>query len=194
MLRKLIAAVVVIAACGTVTAVAVAYASNRHGDLDAVKKATDKYHSLATAQRADYDRFVDTAGIACIDMPGMGAMGVHYVNGGLVGDGAINARTPEALVYAPDKAGKLHLAALEYLVLKDAWDTNHHAPPSLFGQQFMLTASPNRYGLPPFYSLHTWVWKHNPAGTFAMWNPKVDCSTAHDHPPATPGPPRDGPH
>jgi hypothetical protein len=45
----------------------------------------------------------------------------------------------------------------------------------LFGQMFQLTDAPNRYGLPPFYSLHAWIWKDNPAGTFEMWNPNVHC-------------------
>jgi hypothetical protein len=45
----------------------------------------------------------------------------------------------------------------------------------LFGQRFNLTDAPNRYGLPPFYSLHAWIWQENPAGTFAMWNPSVHC-------------------
>ena len=31
------------------------------------------------------------------------------------------------------------------------------------------------YRLPAFYSLHAWIWKHNRAGTFAMWNPQVSC-------------------
>src|SRR5215216_6536731 len=45
------------------------------------------------------------------------------------------------------------------------------APPNLFGQDFNFTDTPNRYGLPPFYSLHAWVWKSNSAGTSEMWNP-----------------------
>ena len=49
------------------------------------------------------------------------------------------------------------------------------APPSLFRHEFNFTDAPNRYGLPPFYSLHAWVWKDNPAGTFEMWNPTVHC-------------------
>lgn len=23
--------------------------------------------------------------------------------------------------------------------------------------------------------LHAWIWKHNPSGTFAEWNPNVRC-------------------
>jgi len=39
----------------------------------------------------------------------------------------------------------------------------------------MLTPADNRYRLPAFYSLHAWIWKHNPKGTFEQWNPQVHC-------------------
>jgi len=52
-------------------------------------------------------------------MPPIGAMGVHYVNGTLVGTPAVLLRHPEALVNAPEH-GHLRLAALEYVVLKSA--------------------------------------------------------------------------
>ena len=42
----------------------------------------------------------------------------------------------------------------------------------------MLTPADNRFGLPAFYSLHAWVWKHNPRGVLDMWNPKVRCPAA----------------
>ena len=54
----------------------------------------------------------------------------------------------------------------------------HTLPPSLFGQEFELVATPNRYGLPPFYELHAWLWKHNPSGMFNDWNPRVSCDFA----------------
>ena len=41
----------------------------------------------------------------------------------------------------------------------------------------MTTQSPNRYGLPTFYSLHVWIYRHNPVGMFQMWNPNVHCPT-----------------
>ena len=179
MLRKLVAAALALTVTGA--AAGVAYASNDHGDLARLKQATAKYHNLTTAISAGYGKFVDINGIACIDMPGMGAMGVHYVNGGLVGDGEINALTPEAVIYEPGEHGSLHLAAVEYVVLKAAWDAKHSSPPTLFGQQFNFTAAGNRYGLPDFYSLHVWVWKHNPAGTFNMWNPNVHCNSGDGH-------------
>jgi hypothetical protein len=49
-------------------------------------------------------------------------------------------------------------------------------PPSLFGEDFHATAAGNRYGLPPFYALHAWVWRHTMM--FADWNPTVSCANA----------------
>jgi hypothetical protein len=113
-------------------------------------------------------------------MPGMGAMGIHYVNGTLVGDDRVDPLTPEAVVYEPDGDGHPHLVALEYVVFKSAWDAHHKGKPKLFGQTFTLTPDGNRFGLPAFYSLHAWLYKHNPAGTFAMWNPRVTCPPGDD--------------
>ncbi len=83
---------------------------------------------------------------------------------------------PEALVYAPNAAGQLKLAALEYVVIKDAWDATHASRPSLFGRSFDLTPFPNRFGLPAFYSLDAWVWEPNSDGLLEPWNPRVHCS------------------
>jgi hypothetical protein len=47
--------------------------------------------------------------------------------------------------------------------------------PELFGHKFELLGANNRYGLPPFYELHAWIWKHNPRGMFDDWNPRVVC-------------------
>ncbi len=144
---------------------------------------TVRYHDIGAAKADGYGLLKDAKGIACIEMtpmPGMamGAMGIHYVKGSLVGDGAVNAATPEAVVYEPEPDGRLRLVALEYVVFQADWDAAHNAPPSLFGQQFNFTPAGNRYGLPAFYSLHAWIWKHNPSGMFSMWNPDVSCAAA----------------
>ena len=99
-------------------------------------------------------------------------MGIHYVNGGLVGDDVLDARTPEALVYEPH-GKKLRLVALEYIVFADTWKSV--APPAMFARTFDYVGSPNRYGMPPFWALHAWVHKKNPNGTVMAWNPRVDC-------------------
>ena len=93
--------------------------------------ATAKYNSLNLAKKSGYSILADAAGITCIDEPGMGAQGVHYVKGDLVNDPAIDAKHPEALVYAPDRHGGLHLAALEYVVIKADWDA--HTSPAASG-------------------------------------------------------------
>ena len=69
----------------------------------------------------------------------------------------------------------MSLVALEYVVIQSVWDGAHSGVPELFGQKFMLTPAGNRFGLPAFYSLHAWIWKHNPKGTFEAWNPQVHC-------------------
>jgi hypothetical protein len=149
------------------------------GSLDRAKSSTLQFRSLTAARAAGYGLLKDKNGIVCIadSMPGMtmGAMGVHYAKSSLVGDGKLDVTTPEALVYEPVAGGKLRLAALEYVVLKAAWDAHHTSDPSLFGHRFNETYGGNRFGLPAFYSLHVWLYKTNPSGEFAMWNPRVHC-------------------
>lgn len=105
-------------------------------------------------------------------------MGTHWVNGALVGDTVLDPMRPEAIMYETKRNGTMELVGVEYIVFQAAWDAEHAEPPMLFGEMFHLTTAPNRYGIPAFYALHVWAWKHNPAGTFANWNPKVSCKHA----------------
>jgi hypothetical protein len=143
--------------------------------ISAAKAATAKYRKLANAKADGYAKLKDAKGIACIDQPGEGGMGVHFVSGDLVGDSAVKARTPEALVYEPKSGGRKRLVALEYVVFQEGWDKAHGKRPRLFGHRFSLVPAGNRYGLPAFYELHAWVWKKNPSGKFYEWNPRVSC-------------------
>jgi hypothetical protein len=79
------------------------------------------------------------------------------------------------MVYAPARDGRLRLAAVEYVVFQDKWEASHDGVPSLYGRDFELVEAGNRYGLPPFYELHVWLWKPNPNGMFDDWNPRVTC-------------------
>jgi hypothetical protein len=101
-------------------------------------------------------------------------MRIHYVNGDLVGDGKLDVARPEALMYEP-RAGKLELVGVEYIVMAAAWDAANKMPPTLMGQVFNYSPSPNRYGIPAHYALHVWAWKANPQGAFVDWNPTVSC-------------------
>lgn len=135
-----------------------------------VRKATDRYQDVAAATAAGYALF-----LGCVSSPQGGAMGIHYVNSTLVGDGKLDASRPEALMYEP-RGGKLELVGVEYIVIASAWDAANKTPPTLMGQLFHYQTAPNRYGIPAFYALHVWAWKHNPHGMFVDWNPRVSCA------------------
>jgi hypothetical protein len=64
-----------------------------------VRRATDRYQDVSAATAAGYSLF-----LGCVSSPTGGAMGIHYVNGELVGDGKIDAGRPEALIYEPKGA------------------------------------------------------------------------------------------
>jgi hypothetical protein len=134
-----------------------------------VRDVTRPFLDVSNATAAGYAPF-----LGCVSGPQAGAMGVHYVNGTLVGDGQLDANRPEALMYE-QKNGRLRLLGVEYIVMAAAWHANHTDPPTLGGQVFHYNASPNRYGLPAFYELHVWAWRDNPSGTFADWNERVTC-------------------
>jgi hypothetical protein len=174
--RARIALVSVLCAAVVVPTVAgLASAGNEHSLAAVTKSATARYHDVGVAEADGYALFRDAAGIACIDNQPVGGMGVHYAKGSLVGDIELDPMRPEALVYAPNAAGELKLAALEYLVFAGPWDAAHAAPPSLFGTTFNFTPSPNRFGIPAYYSLHAWVWRPNSDGLLQPWNPRVRC-------------------
>jgi hypothetical protein len=142
--------------------------------LHDLRQATAPFHDLANAGAAEYGLFTDAAGLACIaDTGGRGAMGVHYVNGALVGDGVVDPLHPEALLYTETDEG-MRLTGVEYVVFVDAWGADRR-PPELFGHEFHRVPEGNRYGIPAFYELHVWLWYDNPSGTFEDWNPRVHC-------------------
>jgi hypothetical protein len=134
-----------------------------------VRQATHAFQDVNAAMAAGYS----SAG-SCVSGPEVGAMGVHFANGSLVGDGELDAAQPEILVYE-QRNGRLRLLAVEYVVLAGQWDAKQIGPPVLDGQHFHYVGAPNRYGLPAFYELHVWAWKNNPNGMFVDWNPTVSC-------------------
>ncbi len=147
----------------------------RPSDPATARQATAAYHdaSVITGD-SSWFQLSDLQGISCIDSPA-GGMGVHFVNGARVGDAVLDAAAPEAVIYEPTADG-LRLVALEYVVFKQAWeDAGNAGVPRLFDRAFELVRAGNRYGLPDFYELHAWIWKHNPSGLNADWNPRVTC-------------------
>jgi hypothetical protein len=157
-----------------VTMTSIALASSQQpapGDtlVATVRQATAGFKDVNAANSAGYGLFH-----GCVSGPEVGAMGIHFVNGDLVGDGEIDPLLPEALIYEI-RNGRLQLVGVEYVVLAEAWDANHDMPPTLMGQVFHYVGAPNRYRIPAFYELHVWAWKPNPNGMFTDWNPRVSC-------------------
>src|SRR5580765_5874578 len=115
-------------AAGLIAAVSIpvvaglASAGDEHSLAAVTKSATARYHDLDVANDAGYNLLPDAAGITCIDNQPVGGMGVHYAKLALVLNPAIDPLHPEALVYAPNGAGQLKLAALEYVVFQGDWD------------------------------------------------------------------------
>lgn len=137
--------------------------------VTAVRQATAPFRDVNEAVAAGY------FGGPCVSGPNGGAMGIHYVNPGLLFDGMLDLARPEALIYEPGKNGRLRLVGVEYITIAEVWDSMNSDPPVLAGQLLNFNGAPNRYRLPAFYELHIWAWRSNPDGTFADWNKRVTC-------------------
>jgi hypothetical protein len=136
-----------------------------------VRESTARFRDVRVAQGEGYGLM-----FGCVSGSDTGAMGMHFVNGSLIGDDVLDPTHPEIVIYEPTSDGRLRLIGADFLVFKDVWDAgNHDGPPQLMGQLLHLFDAPNRFGLPPFYTLHVWAWKDNPNGTFVNWHPKVSC-------------------
>jgi hypothetical protein len=140
--------------------------------LSIVRQATERFKNVAVAEAEGY-----TLQFGCVSGSDSGAMGLHYVNGALVNSGVLDANHPQIVIYEAVPGGGLQLIGADYLLIADAWNAKHSGPPELMGQLFHLFDSPNRFGLPAFYTLHVWAWKDNPNGAFVNWHPNVSCKS-----------------
>jgi hypothetical protein len=138
--------------------------------VQVVRDATARFQDVAVAEDAGY-----SLQFGCVSGSDYGAMGMHFVNFPLLMDGELDATRPEIVIYEPQPNGSLQLIGADYLVLAEAWDATHDSPPELMGQLLHLFEAPNRFGLPTFYTLHVWAWKHSPTGTFVNWHANVSC-------------------
>lgn len=139
--------------------------------VSVVRQATERFRDVAVAEAEGYQLL-----FGCVSGPDAGAMGLHYVNLSLVGDGELDPSRPEIVIYEPMKDGRLRLIGADFLVFAETWNAGHPgSTPELMGQLLHLWESPNRFGLPAFYTLHVWAWKDNPNGTFVNWHPSVSC-------------------
>lgn len=165
--------------------------------LEAVIAATERFKdvnvALAEGYIADPMNICETA-----DMLGrpadLGTMGIHYFRPDrlmitatepLVDGGSIhtNFLEPSVLIYEPQPDGSLALAAVENLVFKQAWEAaGNTAPPTFQGVEYNLmvddpstTEVDEAHHFAPHYDLHVWLYRDNPNGMFAQFNPAVSC-------------------
>jgi hypothetical protein len=134
-------------------------------DLAALRRATASFHHLEKADAAGYGTEITP----CWQHLTLGAQGYHFGNPELI-DGTVSLLEPELLMYEPQPGGHMRLVGLEYVVPIDAWEGED--PPTLLGQEF------HPHSFLPIYKLHVWLWRANPAGMFADWNPRVSCDFA----------------
>jgi hypothetical protein len=138
--------------------------------VSVVREAAERFRDVTVAEAEGY-----ALTFGCVSGGEYGAMGLHYVNFALVLDGVLDPTRPEIVIYEPLPNGEKRLVGADYLVLASQWDSTNAAPPQLMGQLLHLFESPNRFGLPNFYTLHVWAWKDNPTGTFSNWHANVSC-------------------
>ena len=141
-------------------------------ELAQVRQATDKYHDVNVALA---DGFIQTP--TCVESPD-GGMGIHFINITRLMDPAVNILEPEILLYVQTDDG-MKLLGVEYWFSIGKPDTHvpNPAPPSpvIFGRTLDGPMEQHEPGQPPHYDLHAWVWKANPSGIFAPFNPNVSC-------------------
>lgn len=165
--------------------------------LTEVRAATERFRDVKTALAEGYVRdpmnICDTA-----DMMGrpkaLGAMGIHYFrpdllgikgppNPRVAGDGThTDFRKPAILIYEPQADGSLKLVAVENLVFQKSWRAaGHTAPPKFHGlaydtmQDDPATKIDEAHMFEPHYDRHVWLYRKNPNGMFAQFNPAVSC-------------------
>jgi hypothetical protein len=136
-----------------------------------VRQGTKQYLDVNNATAAGYGPF-----LGCVAGTDHGAMGIHYVNGTLLGNLTLDPAQPQALIYEPSN-GKMTLVGVEFILDSASWlAANNNTPPVLDGQVFNFVGAPNRFNIPSFFELHVWAWRDNPQGAFVDWNNDVTCN------------------
>ena len=151
-----------------------AAAQNPAGSAELVKlvrQGTKQYINVNNATAAGYGPF-----LGCVAGTDHGAMGIHYVNGTLLGNLTLDPAQPQALIYEPNN-GKMTLVGVEFILDSASWlAANNNTAPVLNGQVFNFVGAPNRFNIPSFFELHVWAWRDNPQGAFVDWNNDVTCN------------------
>jgi hypothetical protein len=198
-LRAIVAALTLTAtSLSAQTARTVANVNGGEPSLAQVRAATERFRDVKVALAEGYVR--DPMNLCdAAEMMGkpasLGVMGIHFFRPDLLGiTGPPNPRVsgsgthtdflrPAILIYEPQKDGSLALVAVENLVFIKAWEAaGNSAPPSFQGVKWdrmvddPSTALDEAHMFEPHYDRHVWLYRENPNGIFAQFNPKATCA------------------
>lgn len=171
-------------------------------DFAAIRAATEKYMDVEAALADGYIRDPSNHCITSA-MEGaprqLGAMGVHYIRPDLLGITGVQPRVngtgthvdflqPSVLMYEPQADGSHKLVGIENLVWAKAWKAagNKEAPSFNGFDYYYMHDNPDTevdeaHGFEPHYELHFWLYRDNPNGMFAPFNPAVSCDQHAGH-------------
>ena len=165
--------------------------------LEEVRRLTERFRDVKVAIAEGYVRdpmdLCETAPM--MGRPAaLGAMGIHFAREDLLGvtappnprvDGNgthTDFRKPSILIYEPQADGSLELVAVENLVFQKAWRaTGAKGLPTFHGVPYDTMADDpatevdEAHMFEPHYDRHVWIYRDNPNGVFAPFNPKVTC-------------------
>ena len=136
-------------------------------EIAALRAKFDPFQNFARAQEAGYG----TAITSCWFHRDNGGQGIHYARQELI-DSVVAPMDPELVMYEPQQDSSLALVAVEYIVPFDQWKSA--TPPTAFGEAF------HRNEALKLWVLHAWLWRDNPSGLHADWNPNVTCEHAKE--------------
>lgn len=196
-MRAMIGAAALVAVMGVCAPAALA-GNKDEPSLKEVRALTAKYQDVQVALAEGYIRdpgnICDTA-----DMMGrpkeLGAMGIHFFRPDLLGisgppnprvDGTgthTDFRKPSILIYEPQADGSLRLVAVENLVFAKARHAaGNDKRPTFHDVEYdsmkdnPATAIDEAHMFEPHYDRHVWLYRENPNGMFAQFNPAVSCA------------------
>ena len=165
--------------------------------LAEVRAATERFQdvdkALAEGYILDPGNLCDTASMMGAPAE-LGAMGIHFFRPDLLGikgppnprvdgDGThTDFRKPAILIYEPQADGSLKLVAVENLVFQKSWHAaGNKAKPTFHGVEYdtmqdnPATKVDEAHMFEPHYDRHVWLYRDNPNGMFAQYNPNVSC-------------------
>jgi hypothetical protein len=136
--------------------------------LAQARRATARYHNIDNARA---DMYTDASFV----LPGVGC---HLINPSLI-DGEFDPTQPELLIYSDncgdEDTGRATLRSVEYVIpCAERYCPNTDLPEGFPGDADWWEYFEGPGGQPPYlWTLHAWIWRHNPEGIFVKINPRL---------------------